>query len=283
MAKRKKPVRRKKHGFCKLTHRPGMFVDSHLIPQAFTRPTKAGAPLFQYGDAPRPSRRWTSWYDSELVTRDGEDILSALDTWAASVLRKHKLVWSGWDDDADIGDLHTKFSEHLGIREVELDTEKLRLFFFSLLWRAAASDRYEFKDVTVSTPDLERLRLTLLGQEDPELTFFPVQLTQISTRGIVHNQTPYPDVKYIPNLDDPDATPEEMPTIRFYFDGLIAHIATKLPASYDAEKIGNLVLGAGPTVVLSTVTFEDSVQGNDMLDVLRYYHPEDFHDEPPVA
>lgn len=186
-------------------------------------------------------------------------------------------MWSGWGDDVDLGNLHTKYSGYLGIREVALDTEKLRRFFFSLLWRAAASTRYEFKNVSVSAKDLERLRLTLLGQEDPELTFFPVQLTQISTKGIMHNQTPYPDVKYIPNLNDPDAAPEEMPTIRFYFDGLVAHVATKLPASYDAEQIGNLILGGGPTIVLSTVTFEDSLQGKDMFDVLRYYHPENFH------
>ena len=270
----KKIAQRRRHGYCKLTGKPGAFVKSHIIPEALTRPSQTGAPLFQYGDGPRPSRRWSSWYDSELVTREGEDILSALDTWAISVLRENKLVWSGWGEEVDLGGLHDKFSEHLGIRKVKLDTKRLRIFFFSLLWRAAASERYEFQDVVLPRSDLEILRKTLLGEEEPDLAFYPVQLTQLSTKGLMHNQTPHPDVKYIPNLDDLDAEPYAMPTIRFYFDGLIAHMALELPPSYGVPEIGNLIVGAGPTLALSTVTFEDSMQGREMLNVLRDYHPE---------
>jgi len=80
---------RRKHGFCTLTHRPGAFVKSHLLPEALTRSTVQGAPLVQYGEGRRPGQRWTSWYDAELVTRDGEDVLSALDTWAIAALRQH--------------------------------------------------------------------------------------------------------------------------------------------------------------------------------------------------
>lgn len=274
MTRRKKSAQRTRHGYCKLTGKPGAFVKSHLIPEALTRPSQAGAPLFQYGDGPKPSRRWSSWYDSELVTRAGEDILSALDTWAIAVLRENKLVWSGWSEAVDLGDLHTKFSKHLGIREVTLDTKRLRLFFLSLLWRAAASERYEFKDVCLPPKDLELLRKILLGQEEPSPDFYPVQLTQISTKGLIHNQTPYPDVKYIPDIENEDAEPYPMKTIRFYFDGLIAHFATELPPSHNAPDLGKIVVGTEPTVVLSTVTFEDSMQGKDMYSVLEQYHPE---------
>ena len=278
MAQKKKLAQRRRHGYCKLTCKPGVFVKSHIIPEALTKPSQAGAPLFQYGDGPKPSRRWSSWYDSDLVTREGEDILSDLDSWAITVLRQHKLVWSGWGDAADLGDLHTKFSGHLGIREVELDTKRLRLFFLSLLWRAAASERYEFGDVVLPKSDLEVLRKTLLGQEDPDLAFFPVQLTQISTKGLIHNQTPHPAVKYIPNLEDEDAEPYAMPTIRFYFDGLIAHFATELPPSHSASELGKIIVGAAPTVVLSTVTFEDSIQRVEMLSVLRHFQPDGSQD-----
>ncbi|WP_139119884.1 hypothetical protein [Xanthomonas graminis] len=275
MTRKKKPAQRTRHGYCKLTGRPGAFVKSHLIPEALTSPSQPGAPLFQYGDGPKPSRRWTSWYDSELVTRAGEDILSALDTWAIAVLREHKLVWSGWGEAVELGELHTKFSEHLGIREVSLDTKKLRTFFLSLLWRAAASERYEFKDVVLPSKDLEVLRKIVLGQEEPDPDFYPVQLTQISTKGLMHNQTPYPDIKYIPDIENENTAPYPMKTIRFYFDGLIAHFATELPPSHNASNLGNIVVGTEPTVVLSTVTFEDSMQGREMYAVLEKYHPED--------
>ncbi|MGQ5313402.1 hypothetical protein ACULMH_07200 [Xanthomonas arboricola pv. corylina] len=190
------------------------------------------------------------------------------------VLREHKLVWSGWSGAVELGDLHTKFSEHLGIREVTLDTKKLRLFFLSLLWRAAASELHEFKDVVLPPKDVELLRKILVGQEEPSPDFYPVQLTQISTKGLMHNQAPYPDITYIPDIGNEDAEPYPMRTIRFYFDGLIAHFATELPPSQIASDLGNIVVGTEPTVVLSTVTFEDSMQGRNMYAVLEKYHPE---------
>jgi hypothetical protein len=51
-----------------------------------------------------------------------------------------------------------------------------------------------------------------------------------------------------------------MPTFRFYFDGLVAHMHIGLPNSYSIERLGNLLVGAESTLVLSTVTFEDSLQ-----------------------
>jgi hypothetical protein len=272
----KKRTQRKPHGYCKLTHRPGVFVDSHIIPEALTRPTVKGNPLFQYGDGPRPSRRWTSWYDPQLVTREGEDYLSALDTWAIAVLREHKLVWSGWGNETTLGSLHAPINSFLGVREVRtLDTKRLRLFFLSLLWRAAASSRYEFREISVSAADLERLRRAILGLEELDLDFYPIQLTQLSSKGIMHNQTPYPDIKYVPNLDDPAAPEFELPTFRFYMDGLIVHVHRALPPTYDVAQLGNLIVGVESSLVLSTVTFEDSLQAREMATVLQSYedHP----------
>ncbi|WP_084499921.1 hypothetical protein [Luteimonas mephitis] len=276
MSSKKKRAQRRPHGYCKLTHRPGAFVDSHIIPEALTRPTIKGNALFQYGEGPRPSRRWTSWYDSQLVTREGEDYLSALDTWAIAALREHKLVWSGWGDEITLGSLHTPINHFLGVREVRsIDTKRLRLFFLSLLWRAAASSRSEFKEISVPATDLEQLRLAILGLEDPDLNFYPIQLTQLSSKGIMHNQTPYPDIKYAPNLEDPNAPEYELPTFRFYMDGLIAHVHREMPPSYNVVQLGNLIVGVDFSLVLSTVTFEDSLQAREMLTVLGSYeaHP----------
>src|SRR5689334_22772129 len=86
----------KRIGICKLTGMSGRLVRSHLIPNALTRLSRTGSPFIQGGDGEPPERRWSSWYDTQLVTEEGEEILALLDNWAISTLRAHRLVWSGW-------------------------------------------------------------------------------------------------------------------------------------------------------------------------------------------
>lgn len=269
-------------GTCKLTGKTGPFVASHIIPEALTRPSVRGRPLFQYEEGRPPTRRWTSWYDSALVTADGERYLSDLDSWAISELRKHRLVWSGWRGDQQLGELNTIFFKSLGIRSVEnMDTKRLRLFFHSLLWRAAASDRDEFSEITVSPEDLAVLRDEVLGSLESPLSFFPVQLTQLSTKGVVHNHAPIRDVKYLPNPYMPNGSPVALPTFRFYFDGLIAHVHCATPLGYGCEALGDLLLGSSTSVVISTIPFEDSAQALNLSKVLsesdaRFAPPDGF-------
>ncbi len=194
---------RVRFGFCQLTGELGQFVKSHIIPQALMLGVKDGEPLVQYGATSRPSRKWTSWYDAALVTRTGEDILADLDTWAISELRNQRLVWSGWGDDGALVD-HRPINNVFGVREVSLDTEKLRLFFLSLLWRAGANRMLEFQEIDPPASHLEIIRAALLGRGMPEIDFYPVQVTQISTKGDVHNHAPIRATKYIPNLDAPN-------------------------------------------------------------------------------
>ena len=87
MATRKKKQlgdggRRRKTGTCRLAGMRGEFVEAHILPKALTRPERRGAALYQYRSGHRPIRRWTSWYDTNLVTGDGERILEEYDGWA---------------------------------------------------------------------------------------------------------------------------------------------------------------------------------------------------------
>lgn len=100
------------------------------------------------------------------------------------------------------------------------------------------------------------------------MSFFPVQLTQLSTKGDAHNQTPIQDVKYLPNPYIPNGAPVALPTFRFYMDGLIAHIHRATPLGYGCEALGDQLLGSSTSVVLSTVPFEDSSQARNMVQVL---------------
>lgn len=144
----------------------------------------------------RPAtKRWSSWYDPKLVTAEGEAILRDLDAWAINELRRHKLVWSSWGDEAE---LRTPDHRVLlpdggwGFREIEVsDPNMFRLFFLSLLWRAAASTIPDLDDVQLDDRDLQQLRDMILSGNAAPLTFYPILLMQLSTRGKPHNLTPF--------------------------------------------------------------------------------------------
>src|SRR5450631_2831048 len=66
---------------------------------------------------------------------------------AINELRRLELVWSGWGNKTSLPseDWKGTFPRGYGLREVRCSNpNKLRLFFLSLLWRAAATDLPEF-------------------------------------------------------------------------------------------------------------------------------------------
>lgn len=256
-------------GVCALTGEHGKFIASHLIPRALTRPSAPGRPLIQLGSGKQPIQRWDSWYDSGLVTIAGENILTDLDTWAIQELRAHKLIWSGWGNAQTLEGRFTKIGDsHMGIRRTSgLDTKRLRLFFLSLLWRAAATSRPEFSEVQVSGADLETLReMVATGNPNPS-SFYRIHLTQLSTRGPAQNLVPIAQFKEIRSLI-PGWKHRLEKIFRFYFDGLVAHIHLPETESIWVEDEGPLVLGAEQDIVLSTVTYQGSFQAENLAYVL---------------
>ncbi len=129
-------------------------------PRALTRIEPAAAPIAQIiGDKAKPSRRWDSWYDKTIVTRAGEDILEEYDVWGIETLRRHHLVWSSWGPFAKLPPPYQDFGP-FGMRVFhDIDRGRWRLFFASLLWRAAAISLKEFADVVLPTDDMEQRRL----------------------------------------------------------------------------------------------------------------------------
>jgi len=239
------------------------------MPKALSRLGQRGNPSFQIAIGARPVRRWNSWYDPELVTQAGEKILMDLDTWAISELRKHKLVWSSWGSAQTLGGLHTPIADSgWGIRRVNgINPKKLRLFFLSLLWRAAATSRPEFAGVQMPADDLEQLRIMLCSSDPEPISFYPSQLTQLSTVGDMHNYAPIADVKTIPSLEE-GGVPRDLPFFRFYFDGLIAH--THRHASDDGftASLGHMIVGGDKKLTFGTQTYERSMQASTVNSVV---------------
>lgn len=254
-------------GTCNLTRKTGKYVRSHLIPKALTKPEEPGLPFLQAGYG-QFIKRHSSWYDSNLVTAEGEAILSALDGYAIDTLRKSRLVWSGWGPMQALGATQALIpGTAMGFRTVIVnDPGRLRLFFLSLLWRAAASSLPEFAEVELPADDLEQLRQMLINGSPSPLSFYPTSLTQLSTLGLIHNQTPFRDAKFIPPIG-PEAG-RHIPIIRFYFDGLVSHIHSHADDNGYTEAIGSLVVGAGEELIVTTVPYEDSLEHSNLLTVM---------------
>jgi hypothetical protein len=254
---------------CKLTGHYGKFVDSHLLPKAFTRPSARGARFVQAGMGTRPVPRWDSWYDPKLVTCEGERILRDLDDWAIVELRKHELVWTGWKGaGSPVSKPKLIAGEMVGIREIRgINPGRLRLFFLSLLWRAAATTLPEFAAVGLPPDDLEQLRLMLLSKEPGEPDFYPTQLIQLYTLGEIHNHTPIAQTKTI--LADDNEPERQIPIFRFYFDGLIAHFHRHACDDGYTLGQGSITVGHGEELLVTAVPYESSFQRNILEEIQR--------------
>jgi hypothetical protein len=256
-------VAKKAKGTCALTGERGPFVKSHIIPRAFTPTYAPGKPMIQWmGAVERPQRRWDGLYDLNLVTRAGEDILERYDTWAVNEFRTHHMVWSSWGPSLVVPSPHDAFHPEMGVRVFDdIDPGLLRLFFASLLWRAAASRLSQLTHIVIPDRHLSLLVGALrtgraLGDE-----FYPVTLSQYSTMGHVHHANPRTMLK---QLYDDDGNPtSQVPIFRFYFDGLIAHF--HLPAT-DQPQVPLGISGVGncSRLCVHTIPFEQSFQRLDI-------------------
>jgi hypothetical protein len=221
--------------------------------------------MVETGSGQRPIRRFTSWYDQGLVTAAGEAVLAQYDDWGIAELRRHRLVWSSWGPRLALGaeDHNFFFEQDWGLRRIEVtNPDQLRLFFLSLLWRAAQSRQREFSEIALSQSDLAQLRQMLVDRNPHPLNFYPTSLTQLSSIGRIHNMVPIADEKRIPPFDD---VPERViPIFRFYFDGLIAHTHNQATDGGHTAGLGALVVGAENTLTVSTVTYEASFQRKNL-------------------
>ena len=168
----------KKIDICKLTGKVGSFVNCHILPKALTYSNAqyrdgSEARFIEIGtdtelkSAKRPKLAHSSWSDKNLVTQEGEDILSRLDSKGIGILRKYRLV-----DEHDFAGAARSLD--LPIQEC-LD---LKLFLLSVLWRSAASDRKEFAIIRLLPDDLELLRRTIVGEIVLAKSDFPISITQ---------------------------------------------------------------------------------------------------------
>lgn len=252
----------KKSGLCKLTGEYGQFIKAHLIPQALTKPEINGKVMREIGEGYRAKKANSSWYDSEIVTQSGEDILTEFDTAAIIELRKQKLIWSSWSENELPDDLLTKMNDSYGIRKLDnVDHQTLRLFFLSLLWRSCASKRVGFNEISLPEDDIANLKQMLINRDAGQYFYFPILLVQLSTKGKIHNHSPLiEDFTVEPYGQGPGLT---FKIVRFYFDGLVVHIRLTKDEEWTRNS-GNVFIGRSNELLLTTITYDMSFQKQNM-------------------
>lgn len=239
-----------KSGLCRLTGTHGPYVRSHIIPASLTRLPSNGQKIVEAGIGLGVKSRFVSWYDYELVTRVGEDILEEIDTPAIDVLREHKLVWSSWGSENRLktSDLLAQADEQ-AFRVVNVSRSKeLQLFFLSLVWRSAATQRPEFSDVQLSADLVEDLRRRVYAKDPGPFGDYPVQLFQIISKGILHNRSPLLETTVV-ELEAGDR--REVDYVRIYFDGLVARVHMALRESFDDRYLGTCLRSGEGTIVFA--------------------------------
>ena len=252
-----------KEGVCRLTDVEGQFVKCHILPQSLTRSETAGAPLIQSSHGSGLRKRWSSWYDQSIVTREGEDILSGIDDAAINALRKHKLIWSSWHEMPNFTDFGAS-DQGWSFREVRLGDSGsvLHLFAISVIWRAAVSSLVDMAHFKIPDELVNRCKIAILSKVQPPLELFPTSLIQLSTRGRRHNMTPTVDQK--PEVRFDGQAPRVFSFVRLFFDGLIMHSHLD-PSDFD-ELVGNkLILGATDALAMPAIHFEKSSQRDRMV------------------
>jgi hypothetical protein len=268
-------------GICKLTGTSGPYVASHIIPLALTRLSRTGEKRVEAGIGLGVKRRSNSWYDDALVTKSGEDILAKIDSSGIEELRLHRLVWSGWGPDRRLpsDDIVTQDGRS-AFRVIPVARPKvLQIFFLSLLWRAAATARPEFKDISLPESALEDLRNRVRSEDPGRPEDYPIQLFQIITRGVQHNRTPLLERKHTYEIDGSGGP--EISYVRFYFDGLVAHVHLALGRTLRAEYL-NTCLGFKEKAIVFVHEFESSRTSVDIRKMVTAVQREQMTIQTPL-
>ena len=248
------------NGICALLGTEGKYAKSHIIPRALTEPSVKGHRFIEAGRGRRPVRRFSSWYDTQLVTAEGEKILSEIDTDGIAELRKHKLVWSGWQGQRKLKyadyDIYPDPAMGVGFRKLSgVNAGKLRLFFLSILWRSLKTTINEFSYLPRDVVDVDKLREMIVNKDPGHYDYLPIMLDQVSTLGTSHNYSPTLQER---SIDRPGGSVKAR-FFRLYMQGIVAHIHIDADEEF-LTSVAPMIVGAEENLILIARKFEKSWQ-----------------------
>ncbi|MBL4266705.1 hypothetical protein H8F11_13555 [Vibrio fluvialis] len=155
---------------CKLCGKDSKLIEAHIIPRSFYEPLKESGhtPILITDTAGvYPKRTPIGIYDREIVCESCEQLFSPWDDYAL------KFFTQEVDIDKTIYDQGQPVAHNLG----SWDYFKLKMFFLSLLWRAAVTSHPFFKDVSLG-PFESRLAELILTKNPSDNRYFAVALAK---------------------------------------------------------------------------------------------------------
>ena len=232
---------------CKLCGKDKKLVRAHVIPKSLWKPlfndeqtpqTNSAAPIF---NEKKPS---VGVYDTGILCAQCESIFSPWDDYA------QKLLLADPTEDQYV----IKNGRKIAYIESTIDYAKLKLFFISLLWKAAVSNHYFFSKVNVGSFEPQLRRMILKGDPGNPDTF-AIILAKCEDRlgQIVLNPQPegWSEINYY----------------RFFVAGYMVYI--KVDRRPTPNGMGGLVLNPEKPLVVSLRTLRTSKDFKAMQNIAR--------------
>ena len=158
---------------CKLCGKDKKLVRAHIIPKSLWKPLFDEQPPPIHSTAPTVDKKKSpvGVYDTGILCAQCENIFSPWEDYAQKLLltkplEKNYLMENG---------------QRIAYVETAIDYTKLKLFFISLLWKAAVSNHYFFSRVNVGSFEPQLRRMILKGDPgDPDT--FAIMMTKCEDR-----------------------------------------------------------------------------------------------------
>jgi hypothetical protein len=158
---------------CKLCGSEKKLIEAHIIPRSFHRINpndKQPTRLLTNAEGRYTQKLPKGAYDSTIVCEDCERRFSVWDNYGDEIFLK------SWDKFEKL----ERSGEIIGYRLSEYDYPKLKLFFMSVLWRAAVSSHALFASIDLG-PKEPILRNSILNSDPGDIDHFGVVLQAFDT------------------------------------------------------------------------------------------------------
>ena len=232
---------------CKLCGKDKKLVRAHIIPKSLWKPLfndEQPSQLFSTASTADDKKSPVGVYDTGIVCAHCESIFSPWDEYAQKLLladpsEKNYLIENG---------------QRIAYVETAIDYAKLKLFFISLLWKAAVSNHYFFSRVNVGPFEPQLRRMILKGDPgDPDTFSIMVAKSEDSLGTIVLNPHPerWRDINYY----------------RFYLAGYMAYI--KVDRRPAPDGMGEIALNPEKPLVIILRELKTSKDFKVMQDIAR--------------
>jgi hypothetical protein len=220
-------------------------VKAHVIPESFLKRASEAAFMECDGEL-RPKRSWIGWYDTNLVSAEGEKVFQPFDDAGARFFHGQGLTYRSRraTDTLQLRQSGLVAGEVLHFDEV--DTRKLRLFGLSLLWRIAASDLEPFQAIQVREARLRQLGAKLLLADAGDPHWFPVYYSV------------FDDAQELPKMAPHEVSIGGGRFVRIFLDGVICY-ASLTARNVASSKLSRVLGGSSDFLNIPIVPSAASV------------------------